>query len=468
MPRRRLHTELDLSPVWRDLELPVGFPPGAEAEAAVARDGLAPTRRDARSIELVTVDPPGARDLDQALHVAEQPGGGWQVSYAIADVAAFVVPGGAVDVEATSRGETLYLPDGRVPLHPPALSEGAASLLPGQDRPAVLWTIDVAADGTEGDATVERALVRSRAQLDYAGLQAALDEGTAPAAARALPELGRARLALARQRGAIELGLLAQEVVPAPGGGWTIARRAPLPVEEWNAQLSLLTGMVAARLQLDAGVGLLRTLPDPDPHVVAKLRRAAPALGVAWPDSAAPAAVLAGCDPHEPRHAAFLELAAELLRGAGYTVVGHSPAETVGHAGIGGPYAHVTAPIRRLCDRYATEACLAAATDTPVPEWVSAGLIGLPEVMAASGRRARAAERTAIDHVEAWLLTDRVGETFEAAVVEHDEERERSEVALDEPAIRARCEGLPPLGERVEVRLVTADVATRTVRFAPT
>lgn len=467
MPRRRLHTELDLSPVWRDMDLPVAFPPAAEAEAETAKDSLATARRDARSVDLVTVDPPGARDLDQALHVAERPGGGWRVSYAIADVAAFVAPGGAVDAEATARGETLYLPDGRVPLHPPALSEGAASLLPGQDRPAVLWTIDVEADGTEGEATVERALVRSRAQLDYAGLQVALDEGTAPAAARALPELGRARRALARQRGAIELGLLAQEVVATPGG-WTIVRRAPLPVEEWNAQLSLLTGMVAARIQLDAGWGLLRTLPDPDPHVVAKLRRAAPALGVTWPEGAAPGTVLAGCDPHLPRHAAFLELASELLRGAGYTLVDGAPSGPVGHAGIGGPYAHVTAPIRRLCDRYATEACLSAVAGTSLPDWLRSGVAALPEVMAASGRRARAVERAAVDHVEAWLLADRVGEVFEAAVVEHDEERERSEVVLDEPAIRARCDGLPPLGERVTVRLVTADVATRTVRFAPT
>ncbi len=76
-------------------------------------------------------------------------------------------------------------------------------------------------------------------------------------------------------------------------------------------------------------------------------------------------------------------------------------------------------------------------------------------------------DRAAIDHVEAWLLRDRLGEVFDAAVVEHDDERERCTVVIDEPAIRARCEGRPPLGERAEVRLTEADVATRTVRFAP-
>ncbi len=232
--------------------------------------------------------------------------------------------------------------------------------------------------------------------------------------------------------------------------------------------MSLLTGMAAARLMLGAGVGLLRTLPPPDPRTVRKLRRAAPSLDVTWPDGADPGAVLAGCDARQPRHAAFLDLAAELLRGAGYTPFAEGAVpEQPGHAGVGAPYAHVTAPIRRLGDRFATEICLAVAADRAVPGWASAALGELPVLLAASGRRARAAERAAIDHVEAWLLADRVGEVFDVAVVEHDDERDRSTVVLDEPAVRAPCTGTPPLGERVAARLVTADLPTRAVRFAP-
>lgn len=477
MRRRPLHTDLDLAPVWRDLDLPRAFPPAVDAAASAYVDAFADERRDATDVELVTVDPPGAMDLDQAVHIADLGSDGWVVHYAIADLAAFVPPGGPVDVEARLRGETLYLPDGRVPLHPPVLSEGAASLLPGEVRPAVLWRIVVAASGEATDVRVERATVRSRSRHSYASVQEALDGAGAagaagapvPAAVAALPALGETRIALARRRGAIELGLPSQEVVQRPDGTWTIEHRAPLPVETWNAQVSLLTGMAAAGLMLDAGIGLLRTLPAPPPEVVERLRRAAPALGVAWPVDVGPGEVLAGLDACDPRQAAFLDLAAELLRGAGYTPFagGAPPPGDTGHAGVGAPYAHVTAPIRRLGDRFATEVCLAVAAGREVPGWAAEALPLLPDLLAASGRRARAVERAAVDHVEAWLLADRVGEVFDGAVVEHDPERDRSTVVLDDPAVRARCDGRPPLGARLPVRLTTADLPTRTVRFTP-
>src|SRR6185503_18006855 len=131
-------------------------------------------------LPFVTIDPPGSRDLDQALHVARRPaGGGYRVSYAIADLAAFVRPGGPLDAAAWARGVTMYAPDRSTPLHPPVLSEGAASLLPDSERPAILWTHDLDADGVLVVTDVRRARVRSRARLDYAGVQAELDAGRA-------------------------------------------------------------------------------------------------------------------------------------------------------------------------------------------------------------------------------------------------------------------------------------------------
>src|SRR3982750_748154 len=124
-----------LAALRRDLELPGDFPPEVVAEAeSVAAGPRVDGYVDATDLDLVTLDPAGSRDLDQAFALARRPGGGYDFAYAIADVAAFVATGGAVDREAHARGETLYLPDGRIPLHPPVLSEGAASLLPGQDR----------------------------------------------------------------------------------------------------------------------------------------------------------------------------------------------------------------------------------------------------------------------------------------------------------------------------------------------
>src|SRR6478736_7687392 len=168
-----------------DLGVTAAFPPEvtAAAEAAAAAPRL--PELDRTDLPFVTIDPEGSRDLDQALHI-ERSDGGYVVHYAIADVAAFVRPGDPVDVEANRRGETLYGADTKIPLHPPVLSEDAASLLPGQVRPALLWTIHVDDTGEGTEVEVERARVRSTAKLDYATVQQAIDDGTADETLRLL------------------------------------------------------------------------------------------------------------------------------------------------------------------------------------------------------------------------------------------------------------------------------------------
>jgi exoribonuclease R len=411
----------------------------------------------------VTLDPVGSRDLDQAVHLAVR-GSGYRVSYAIADVGAMVALGSRLDAEARRRGQTLYSPDRRTPLHPPVLSEGAASLLPGELRAAALWTIDLDPDGEPVRVELRRARVRSRARLDYPSAQAQAAAGTLPEAMALLPTLGALLQQQAAERGAVELGTPGQEVQPTSDGGWTLVLRGDLPVEGWNAEISLLTGRCAAALMLDGGVGVLRTLPPPRPEDVVRLRRLAPALGVDWPADAPPGPVIAGLDPARPGHAAFLEEAVTLLRGAAYTAFdGALPAQP-GHGGVGAPYAHVTAPIRRLVDRFGTEVCLALAAGREPDPRLRAVLPELPALMAASDRRTREVERAVVEATEAWVLRGREGEIFSAVVV--DAEDGRGTVALDDLAVRGRCtgEGLRP-GTRVRVRLEQADVPGRAVRF---
>jgi exoribonuclease R len=453
----------DFAAIRAEFDVPEEFPPDvlAEAERRAAEPPL--PELDATDVPLVTLDPPGSRDLDQAVHLAAR-GDGFRVSYAIADVGAFVRLGSALDREARRRGQTLYSPDRRTPLHPPVLSEGAASLLPDQLRPAVLWTIDLDSDGEPVRVDLRRARVRSRAQLDYPAVQAQADAGTLPEPLALLPVIGALLERGATERGAIELGTPDQEVEAAPDGGWTLVLRGDLPVEGWNAQISLLTGRCAAALMLDGGVGVLRTLPPARPEDVARLKLLAPALGVEWPADAGPGEVIASLDPTRPGHAAFLEESVALLRGAAYTPFDGAPPVQAGHAGVGAPYSHVTAPLRRLVDRFGTEVCLAlAAGAEPAPE-LRAALPELPALMAASDRRTREVERAVVDATEAWLLQDRVGQTFSAVVV--DAEDGRGTVVLDEHAIRGRCqgEGLRP-GTRVRVRLEEADVVARSIRF---
>jgi exoribonuclease R len=472
LTRRVRAPRINFDDLRRELNLPEQFPLAAQREAEAAAT-TAPTGADRTDIPFVTIDPATSRDLDQAVCLARRAGGGYRVHYAIADVASFVRPGGELEAETWRRGQTVYLPDGKVPLHPEALSEDAASLLPGVERVAVVWTIDLSADGEPARVRVERARVRSRAKLDYEGVQAEVDGGRTPEPIALLPEVGKLLVARALARGGIDLPMPEQEIEP-DGNGWRLVLRAPVPVEEYNAQISLLTGEAAAAIMLRGGIGLLRTMPAPRDEAVQKLRIVAETLGVAWPAGASVGEMVAGLDPATPRAAAVLDSAAELMRGAAYTAFqGAVPAEPA-HGAVAAPYAHVTAPLRRLADRYATEVALALYEGREVPEWAGAALPRLPEVMSTTDRVASAANRGAIDLTEATLLAGRVGATFDAAVLDVDEPRARPAkerrpggvVALDDPPVRARCEGELPLGERVRVRLVEADPRRRLVLFA--
>ena len=153
--------------VRAELQLPGPYPDQVLAEAQAAAKAPRMPAADATALPLVTLDPAESMDLDQAMHLEKREGGGYRVHYAIADVAAFVTPGSLLDLETHRRGETYYMPDMRVPLHPEVLSEGAASLLPGQECPALLWQIDLDSSGDTTNVEVRRARVRSRAKLNY-------------------------------------------------------------------------------------------------------------------------------------------------------------------------------------------------------------------------------------------------------------------------------------------------------------
>lgn len=458
--------ERGMADIQRELGLPSAFPPEVEqaAVAATAHPRLA--SEDRSDIAFVTIDPPDAMDLDQAMYV-ERNGDGYRVHYAIADVAAFVGAGDPIDLEANRRGETLYGADAKIPLHPKALSEDAASLLPDQLRPALLWTIEVDASGEGTAVDVRRARIRSRAKLDYAGVQADIDAGKAGPMWAVLREIGELRKQREQRRGGVSLPLPEQEI-RIEDGRWALEFRARHPVEDWNEQISLLTGMGAAHLMVEHRVGLLRTLPEADPRAIARLHRTARALDIDWPDSRGYPDFIRSLDPANPRHVAMMTACTSVLRGAGYVAFDGAVPEHSQHAALASQYAHVTAPLRRLVDRYTGEVCVALCAGTPVPQWVLDALPGLPATMQESARRAGRYENAVLDLAEAAALAPRVGETFEGAIVEVErKDPRRGEVMLREPAILARVEagGDLPLGERVRVRLVEADPASRRIRF---
>jgi exoribonuclease R len=207
---------------------------------------------------------------------------------------------------------------------------------------------------------------------------------------------------------------------------------------------------------------------------VAELRAVARGLGVDWPAAAGreqtPAAFLAGLPRDTPTALALRRAASTLLRGAGYTAFdsrqGVVPPSDPGHAGIGAPYAHVTAPLRRLVDRFGSELCLALTAGVEVPDWLRAALPALPGIMEASDATANAVSRACVDRTEAALLADRIGEEFDAVVLRAGRpDGGPGEVYLDRPPVLARCAGPLRLGEAARVRLVEADPTTGRIAF---
>lgn len=466
------HVELceSLDRIRAELEIPDAFPSDvtAAALAAAARGPAIPpgssdaTVVDRTDIELVTIDPPGSMDLDQA-YWGSAHGSGWRVHYAIADVAAWVEPDGVIDLESQARGLTMYSPDARSPLHPPELSEDAASLLPQQDRQALLWTIDLDADGELEEATLERAVVRSRAKLSYTEAARAIEAG-ADSSIDALRSIGRLREAREVQRGAVSLQL-AQQEVEAANGSFVLRYDRPLDVEGWNAQISLLAGIAGARLMLQNGIGILRTLPRPDDRTLRELRRTAKALDVPWTKSDEYADVVRRLDPGDPRQAALIAQSARGLRGAGYEAFDGDPPEDAEHSAIASTYAHVTAPLRRLGDRYANECVLAACSNERPPEWVMRVLPELPSILGRARNREGALDRMVVDMLEAAVLRSHVGERFRGVVTDVDEERDRSKIQLRDPAVVAYADGIAELGSVASVRLTSASIEDRRVRF---
>jgi exoribonuclease R len=468
------------------LELPRDFPPAviAEAEQAVAAHTMPAT--DLTGLPFITIDPPGSTDLDQAMYL-ERAVRGYRVWYAIADVPSFVLPGGQLDAETRRRGQTIYAPDGRIPLHPELISEDAGSLLPGRDRAAYVWEFRLDQQANVESVALRRARVRSQAKLSYAEVQQDIDSGDAPEYLMLLKEIGLKRIELERGRGGASLNIPDQEIAH-DGRHYFIVSSPSLPVEDWNAQISLMTGMAAAQLMLEAGVGILRTMPAPDPEAEAHFRRQTRALDHPWAEDVPYGEYLRGLDASDPRQLALLHAAATLFRGAGYTPFdGRLPEEKLQSA-IAAPYAHTTAPLRRLVDRFVLVICEAQCAGTEVPQWARDALPELPRLMAASDQLAARVDRAAFDAVQAALLSHRVGEVFDAVVIAgsrpangqpagnganggngHGNGANGSGpsgmIQLRSPAVTARCYGILEPGTAVRARLVEADITARTIRF---
>jgi VacB/RNase II family 3'-5' exoribonuclease len=440
--------------ICEEQHVPQDFPPEVvvAAEEAATRDPST-DRVDRTDTHFATIDPAASTDLDQAFAI-ERAGNDIVLHYAIADVGYFVRPGDPLDNEAWQRGVTVYLPGHRASLYPPALSEGAASLLPDGPRPAVVFTVRVDSEGGVVLDGCERALVHSRAKLAY-------DTVTANDLPDGFVELSQRIAAAEVARGAPRVDFPEQEL-ERDGDGWEMSFRPRLSSEDDNAAMSLATNMAVADVLFAAHTGLFRVMPEPDERQLERLRHSARALGLGWPKGVGLDEFERSLPRDDPRGAAFLIAVRRASGGASYET--YREGEKPWHGAMQATYAHATAPLRRLADRYVIEATLAVANDQPVPGWVTESFDRLPKAMSHGESVANRAERAAIELAEAVILADRVGDVFDAVVIDETDRGVQIQLA-DLPIIASvQAHHIDP-GEDLRVRVDRVDVTSRQVEF---
>ena len=443
-----------LAAIRTQYKVPHSFPDAVLAAAEDAAKRAPADHIDRTDMPFVTLDPASSTDLDQAFAI-ERSGNDLLLRYAIADVAWFVDDGGAIDVEAWARGTTLYLPDGKAPLYPPVLSQGAASLLPDGPRPAVIFAVRVAPDGGVALDGAERAIIRSRAKLAYDRVQ----DGDLPSG---FAELAGRVMAAEDRRGASRVDPPEQEVSATGDGDFQLLFRPRLQSEDRNAALSLATNLAVADALQAHHTGLFRVMAAPDERAVRRLRFTARAFGMQWPAQETIDQYQRTLDGTDPRQAALMLAIRRAGMGASYAP--YRDGVVPWHAAMAATYAHATAPLRRLADRYVVRAALAIANGQPVPDVVTQAFAKLPPVMARADALGGQIDRAVIDLAEAVMLHDSVGQSFPAVVTDIDDRGAHIQLR-DEPVVaRVDAHGVEP-GNAIGVRLTAADPDHRTITF---
>src|SRR6202011_4025677 len=400
-------------------------------EAEAAKPAGLREREDWRKVAFVTIDPPDAKDHDDAVHAASdidpKNPGGHVICIAIADVAHYVQPGSALDREALIRGNSVYFPDRVVPMSPERISNDYCSLRPNEDRAALSVRIVVAADGRKRAHSFHRVLMRSVAKLSYAQAQAAID-GRAEAdtqwlAAPVLAPLYAAYQAVKRardERAPLDLDLPERKIMLKPDG--TVDRvvtPARLETHRLIEEFMILANVAAAEALERAAVPLIyRVHDEPDPERVNALREFLKTVDISLPKGSELRAAqfnhilqrVKGRDVEALVNEVVLRTQAQ----AEYA------AENYGHYGLNlRRYAHFTSPIRRYADLVVHRGLIRAGKlgDGGLSETVEAHTLGeVAATISVAERRAMKAERETFDRLLAHFLADRVGASFQGHI----------------------------------------------------
>ncbi len=407
--------------------IPHVFPAEALAEGERAEPATLSGREDWRDLPLVTIDPPDAKDHDDAVHALpdEDPDnpGGFVLTIAIADVAAYVRPGSALDREALKRGNSVYFPDRVVPMLPERISNDLCSLRAREARPALAMRIVIGPDGRKRRHGVHRILMRSAAKLSYVQAQAAIDgrpdDTTGPLLEPVLRPLWAAYAALARardERGPLFLDLPERKILLKPDG---TVDRVTLP-ERLDAhrlieEFMILANVAAAEILEKAKTPLVyRVHDEPSIEKMRSLGEVLASVGIKLPKAGSLRPALFNGILRQvsgSQHEIFVnEIVLRSQAQAAYA------SDNLGHFGLNlRRYAHFTSPIRRYADLVVHRALIYAAKlgEDGLPAGVTAAdLATVGEEISRAERRAMAAERETVDRLIAHHLADRVGATF--------------------------------------------------------
>ena len=411
-------------------DIPSVFKAATLAEAETVRaPGLA-GREDWRTLPLVTIDPPDAKDHDDAVHAepdtaADNPDG-FVVTVAIADVAALVRPGSALDHEALERGNSVYFPDRVVPMLPERISTDLGSLRPNEDRPALAVRLVLGADGRKRSHSFHRVLMRSHAKLHYAQAQAAIDgqpdETTAPLLDPVLRPLWAAykvAAAARNERGPLDLDLPERKIVlKADGTVDRVIVPERLEAHRLIEEFMILANVAAAEaLEQRQQALIYRVHDEPTIEKLNALAEFLATIGIklAKGQVLRPAqfnGILGRVRDGEHEHLVN-EVVLRSQAQAEYA------AENYGHFGLNlRRYAHFTSPIRRYADLIVHRALIRAFGfgDDGLPDLTRAQLGEIAARISAAERRAMAAERETVDRLIAAFLADRIGATFEGRI----------------------------------------------------
>ena len=406
--------------------IPMGFSHEAEAEAEAAEPPTLAGRTDLRATPLVTIDPPDARDHDDAVFAepdddARNPGG-WIVWVAIADVAAYVRPGSALDVEAREKSNSVYFPDRVEPMLPERLSAGLCSLREAEDRACLAVRMVFGSDGRKKTHRFHRALMRSAAKLSYEEAQAAIDglpdDRAAPLMDGVLKPLFAAYACLRKGRevrSPLEIESAERRIhFGADGAIAQITARASLPAHKLIEEFMIQANVCAAESLEQRHTPLIYRIHDtPSDEKVANLIDFLSTLDIAWTKGEAPSTARFNKLLGQTRDGPHAEIVNEVVLRSQMQAI-YSP-DNIGHFGLNlARYAHFTSPIRRYADLIVHRALIRALGlgDDGLSDLDVAKLGDTAEHITMAERRAMAAERDATDRYVAAFLADRVGAEF--------------------------------------------------------